>query len=72
MQLPADVETDLSLYRIATQEDRDAAIARLVEIGLRTWSDHPHYMPERMCGATHKRRNLHPMNLAELLPPKTR
>lgn len=33
------------------------------EIGLRVWSEHPHYMPERMCGAAHLRRNLHPLRV---------
>jgi hypothetical protein len=68
MQLSEDIETSLTFYRIATGDTREQAISRLMEIGLRTWGDHPHYMPERLCGPTHKRRNLHPMNLAEYLP----
>lgn len=60
-QFDPDIEAALQLYQIATQDNRAAAIQRLAEIGLRTWADHPHYMPERLCGPGHRRRNLHPL-----------
>jgi hypothetical protein len=49
-QLPQHVEECLTLYCIATGHGRETAVARLVEIGLRTWSADDYYMPERVCG----------------------
>jgi hypothetical protein len=50
MQLPPELEPHLTLYQAATEHDRDTALARLVEIGLQTWTADDYYMPERVCG----------------------
>jgi hypothetical protein len=50
MELSAELETSLALYRIATGHGRDTAIARLIEIGYQTWQTDDYYKPERVCG----------------------
>lgn len=69
MRFDQDIETSLTLYQIATGDTREQAIDRIVQIGLHTWSYHPHYMPERLCGK--RRRELHPTPEADTLSVKT-
>jgi hypothetical protein len=40
----------LAVYCAATGADPFDAMSRVLEIGMTTWEQDPHYMPERVCG----------------------
>jgi len=49
-ELDPEAEIWLAVYCNATGHDRRTAIARLTQIGLRSWLTEDHYRGERTCG----------------------